>query len=363
MSQTPQLRAKRSNLLILRDCFVALLLAMTSYSQDTINFKLFDSLKTSAEDSHVVIAKRRQIDSSNRILDTAFLKTIDLDSWPSKILSQQQYDSLKALWEDSYKRHISQTQITKTLTYQDPDNFDVRLFRTINNARSPFKDKFFNVCDRSMLPVSLILPASLFAYGRAKEKTYDENTAYLLASAEFTNMVLTFATKFFVNRKRPLEALPNVHTKGMPRLDVYSFPSGHASTTFSIATMFALRYPKYPLVYAPMYAYALIVAYGRPYFGMHYPSDLLAGAVYGAGSSVLIYSLRKELFKFKNNALNENKNDNGSIQAGTVTFFAGSFIASALVNTFIFKPSDTKRLFVSPWINDKTGGLRVDWRF
>ncbi|MCI0449399.1 MAG: phosphatase PAP2 family protein [Chlorobi bacterium] len=278
-------------------------LVVDVFSQDTINFKLFDSVKS--------------------VRGNGIISTIN----------------------------------------PDPDNFDVRLFRTINNSRSPFKDKFFNVFDRSMLPVSLILPASLLIYGRAKEKTYDENSAYLLTAAEFTNMLLTFGTKLVVNRKRPLETLPSVYTKGMPTLDVYSFPSGHASTTFSIATMFTLRYPKYPQVYAPMYAYALIVAYGRPYFGMHYPSDLLAGAIYGAGSSVLIYSLRKELFKLKNNVLNEDKNDDGSIQAGVVTFFASSFIASSIVNTFIFKPSDTKRLFVSPWINNKTRGLRVDWRF
>jgi undecaprenyl-diphosphatase len=214
-----------------------------------------------------------------------------------------------------------------------------------------------------MLPVAILFPTSLFIYGRAYDKTYDENTGYLLLTSELTSGILTFGTKMIVNRKRPLEALSHVYTKGMPALDVYSFPSGHTSTTFSIATMFALRYPKYPQIYAPMYAYALIVAYGRPYFGMHYPSDLLVGAIYGAGSSVLIYSLRKELFKFKNNLFNENQNDDGSINAGTLSFFVGSFIVSGIVTNYIIKPPPGKRLFVSPWVNNKGGGLNINWGF
>jgi membrane-associated phospholipid phosphatase len=318
-------RAKRSNLSDLRDCFVALLLAMTSiaaYSQDTINFKAFDSLKTSAEDNHKGITDTIAIEKER-----------------------------KTIWIDVAG------------TNNDPDNWDVRLFRTINNARSPFKDRFFDTFDRSMLPMSFLLPASLFIYGRAYKKSYEENTAYLLTGAQITNFTVTFGLKFFIDRERPLNALANCYCKDKPVLDVYSFPSGHTSTGFSIATMFALRYPSYPQVYAPMYAWALLVAYGRPYFGMHYPSDLLAGAVIGTGSSILIHSLRKELLSFKNAVLTESKKDEGSINAGVVSFFAGSFIASTIVNNFILKPLPGKRLFISPWMDDKRSGVNINYKF
>jgi membrane-associated phospholipid phosphatase len=313
-------------------------------AQDTINFKAFDSLKTSAEDKHkhvvdtgtVIVSKRNLIDSTRKHIDTTALKKLNLDRW--------------------YKGN-------QVKPYSDPDNWDVRLFRKINNARSPFKDRFFDTFDRSMLPISLILPASMFIYGRAYNKTYDENSAYLLASAEFTNLVLTFGTKVFVKRERPLNKLPHCYIKGKPTLDVYSFPSGHTSTTFSIATMFALRYTKYPQVYVPMYAWAMIVAYARPYFAMHYPSDLLAGAVYGTGSSILIYSLRKELLKLKNSVLGEDKKDEGSIKDGVVSLFVGSFIASSLVNNFIFKPSDRRRLFISPWMDNHRSGVNINYKF
>lgn len=301
-----------------------------AYSQDTINFKAYDSLKTSAEDKHKTVLKSRPIDSSD-------------------IKSADDKDFLKNFGSTNNK--------------QDPNNWDVRLFRKINNARSPFKDRFLDLFTRSNAPIAVLMPISLFAYGRLNDKTYDENSAYLLAGAQTTNFILTMGTKFFIKRKRPVEALPDCYSKGNSSLDIYSFPSGHSSTSFTIATMFALRYSKYPLVYVPMYAWAAIVAYSRPYFGMHYPTDLIGGAIVGTGSSILVYSLRKHLFKFKNNIFDENKNDEGSINGGVASFFVGSFIASSLFNTFILKPKDVKKFSVSPWMDDTRSGLNFNYQF
>jgi len=319
---------------------ILICLPIVVYGQDTINFNLYDSLKTKTEDSHV---HRKQLDSSNyKAIDTAALNKLNLNSW----YKGNQVLIIKD--SSSYKK--------------DPDNFDIRLFRKINNSQSPFKTKVFNTFDNSMVPVALMLPTSLFIYSRVKKNTFDENSAYLLTVSEFTNLALTFGTKIFIKRERPLNSLSNVNTKGMPFLDVYSFPSGHTSTTFAMATTFALRYPKYPQVYAPMYLWGLITAYGRPYFGLHYPSDLLAGAIIGSGSSILIYSLRKELFNLKNQVLGEDKSDEGSINSGVLTFFGASFAVSAIFSNFIFKSNPDKRLFISPWMDNKRGGLNVKWK-
>jgi membrane-associated phospholipid phosphatase len=180
--------------------------------------------------------------------------------------------------------------------YNDTLNADVKLFRKINNSRSKFKDSFFNIFDRSMLPMMIILPAFTFTYGRSAEKTFDENTGYLLGVSVVTNLVVTASLKYTIKRKRPRNILNNVYTRN-EHSDKYSFPSGHSSSSFAQAGMFLLRYPDYPQVYLPMYGWAIAIAYARPYFGMHYPSDLLAGALIGTGSSLLIYSLRSERVK------------------------------------------------------------------
>lgn len=330
-------------------CIIILALHCANfYSQDTINFKLYDSLKTIAEDSHTANTDPSDSINSDSLKEGKSTKAI-LDT--IKIKDTTQFDVV-----------INSVYFIKPESNIDPDNFDCRLFRSINNSRSPLKTKVLNTFDNSMLPVSLLLPPSLFIYSRVKRNTYDENSAYLLFTSEFTNFALTFGIKTFFKRARPLNALQNVYSKGVPILDVYSFPSGHTSTSFSMATMFALRYPAYPQVYAPMFAWGMIIAYARPYFGMHYPSDLLAGALIGSGSSILIYSLRKELFRFKNQVLGEDKTDEGSINSGVLTFFGAAFAISAIFDNFIFKEDPGKRFFISPWMDNKRGGLNVKWK-
>jgi undecaprenyl-diphosphatase len=58
----------------------------------------------------------------------------------------------------------------------------------------------------------------------------------------------------------------------------WSFPSGHAATSFAGATMLAHFLPRQRLL---LYALAVAIAYSRVYVGVHYPVDVLAGAALG----------------------------------------------------------------------------------
>lgn len=85
------------------------------------------------------------------------------------------------------------------------------------------------------------------------------------------------AVKIFVHRPRPFHDLNDVNLV-MGSKDGFSFPSGHATTSFCIATVIAMRYPK--LSY-PAFILATLVALSRPYIGVHYPSDILVGSLIG----------------------------------------------------------------------------------
>lgn len=106
---------------------------------------------------------------------------------------------------------------------------------------------------------------------------------------------LTYGLKYTVRRPRPYEAYPdyirNVETEGSP-----SFPSGHTSIAFSTATSLTLQYPKWYVI-VPSYLWAGGVAYSRLNLGVHYPTDVLAGAVLGAGSAFLTYKLNQLLWR------------------------------------------------------------------
>jgi membrane-associated phospholipid phosphatase len=81
------------------------------------------------------------------------------------------------------------------------------------------------------------------------------------------------AIKFTVRRRRPeLPGLPPL----TPTVSGMSFPSAHATTAFAACRAFRGLAPA-----PPLYAAAGLFALSRPYLGVHYPSDVLAGAVLG----------------------------------------------------------------------------------
>jgi membrane-associated phospholipid phosphatase len=81
------------------------------------------------------------------------------------------------------------------------------------------------------------------------------------------------AIKFVVRRRRPeVDGLPPI----TPVVTQLSFPSAHATTSFAAARAYARVAPAWAL-----YAGASAFAVSRPYLGVHYPSDVLAGAVLG----------------------------------------------------------------------------------
>ena len=83
-----------------------------------------------------------------------------------------------------------------------------------------------------------------------------------------------YAVKVAVQRRRPeLAGLPPL-TKTVSRL---TFPSAHATTSFAAARAFAHLVPP-AAVYLPAFAFAA----SRPYLGVHYPSDVVAGALLGS---------------------------------------------------------------------------------
>lgn len=92
---------------------------------------------------------------------------------------------------------------------------------------------------------------------------------------------LNYLVKLAVKRPRPvLDGLPPLG--GAP--SSLSFPSAHATSSFAVATAMVRVDP----ATAGVLAVALALSLGRPYLGMHYPSDVLAGTVFGVFLGLII---------------------------------------------------------------------------
>ena len=107
--------------------------------------------------------------------------------------------------------------------------------------------------------------------------------------------VLTYGLKYSVDRTRPYNKYPEVLYVPYPESSA-SFPSGHTSISFATATALSLKYPKWYVI-VPSFAWACSVGYSRMNLGVHYPSDVLAGAALGIGSTYLTYKVNDWVWK------------------------------------------------------------------
>jgi undecaprenyl-diphosphatase len=166
----------------------------------------------------------------------------------------------------------------------------------LKDSRSPGATTVMRGISDYTQEISFLIPATVAAVGLIdNNKTTLKKSLYLAESAAAATFI-SYGMKYSFKRSRPYMKIPELSADGSANSP--SFPSGHTSVAFASATSLYLAYPKW-YVAVPAFTYAASVGYSRMYLGVHYPSDVLAGAVIGAGSAWLMYKANKWLFKKK----------------------------------------------------------------
>lgn len=133
------------------------------------------------------------------------------------------------------------------------------------------------------------IPAGLLIGGLVSNDRQMRENALYVASSTAISYGLTELLKLVVKRPRPY--VQNIHIVPVYRAMGTSFPSGHASSTIATATALSMAYPKWYVI-APAFLWAGSVSYSRMYLGVHYPTDVTAGALLGAGTAASFSFMR-----------------------------------------------------------------------
>ena len=175
-------------------------------------------------------------------------------------------------------------------------NWDIGTVDQINSWDHGFIRQYNKVISRTEPYIVVGVPLAMALAGWIKHDRDLLKDALYVGTSVAGTFILTYGLKYIVDRARPYESYPHRITPYSLESDP-SFPSGHTATAFALATSLCIRYPKWYVI-APSALWACSVGISRMNEGVHYPTDVLAGAALGAGFAVANVYINKWLNKW-----------------------------------------------------------------
>lgn len=160
---------------------------------------------------------------------------------------------------------------------------DIAIFYFVNHTLSnSFFDKFFPFITevKHWYIAYIILFFVLFIKGGKLGRISAIGVILLIVA---TDQFSASFVKNLVERIRPCNELPDVNILA-GCTGSFSFPSAHAVNNFAVAVFFTMLFPKYKWA---LFITAFLLALSRVYVGVHYPSDIIGGALIGAAFGFL----------------------------------------------------------------------------
>lgn len=164
-------------------------------------------------------------------------------------------------------------------------NWDIDALHKVNSWNGQFVRNYNKFISKSEPYVAVGVPVAMALASWMKHDKDLLKDALYVGTSVAGAFVVTYGMKYLVDRQRPYDRWPG-RVYPYSHESSPSFPSGHTASAFALATSLSLKYPKWYVI-APSALWACSVGMSRMNEGVHYPSDVLAGAAIGAGCAVL----------------------------------------------------------------------------
>lgn len=180
-------------------------------------------------------------------------------------------------------------------------NLDKDLFLILNELHNSVLDFLMAHISAKLTWIPLYLGVTVFIFYKFKLKKGIVIVISFIILITFTDQTSVHLFKNVFQRLRPcfdIEIMHIVHYIDIPG-SKYGFVSSHAANSFGFAFLSLLLFRNKTYTILILF-WAFIVSYSRIYLGVHFPGDVLGGALLGISIAILIYIILKRLIDKKN---------------------------------------------------------------
>ena len=181
-------------------------------------------------------------------------------------------------------------------------NGNVALFNFINHnlQNSVFDSVLPIVTHFGGFEFLLVLLIVIILYAHFKnKKTLRKFTILALIALLFSGLMV-FILKHLIHEPRPFVSLADVHLLVVED-DPLSFPSVHTTSTLAVVTFLILNMKElakkhYKIIDVLLVIFAVMIPFSRIYVGVHYPADVIAGAIVGIVGALIVNHFKERIW-------------------------------------------------------------------